>query len=143
MIEQLIEFSGNHMFLVAALILTLSLLIVNLAQGGGKNSIDPVRATQLINHEDAVVVDVRPIADFNKGHIVNSVNIPANGFKSQTHQLDKHKEKPVIISCRSGNQSLLACRQLRKAGFENVYNLRGGIFAWQNANLPISTRRKK
>ena len=142
MIEQLIEFSGNHLFLVAALFITLALLAFNLSQGGGKFNVDPVRATQMINHEDAVVVDVRPIADFNKGHVVNSINIPINGFKNQTHQLDKYKDKPVIVSCRSGNQSQMACKQLRKAGFENVYNLRGGIFAWQNANLPISTRRK-
>ena len=85
---------------------------------------------------------MRPAADFAKGHIVNAVNIPINGFKNQIGTLQKHKDKPIVISCRSGSQSSLACRQLRKEGFEDVYNLRGGVLAWQSANLPL-TRKKR
>ena len=139
--EQLIEFSGNHLMLVIALFVISGALAWNLIAGGGKNNIPPHEATNLINHESAVVVDVRPIADFNKGHIVNSINLPINGFKNQVKQLEKHKSKPVIISCRSGNQSQMACRELRKAGFEKVYNLRGGVFAWQSANLPLTKKK--
>ena len=138
--DQLLEFAGNHLFLVAALAVVLTLLALNLATSG-RNSIEPQQATLLINHEDAVVVDVRPIADFNKGHIVNSVNMPINGFSKDLGRLEKKKQKPIIVSCRSGNQSQLACRQLRKAGFEKVFNLRGGVMAWQAANLPLTTRR--
>jgi len=139
--EQLLEFAGNHPVLIGALAVVLALLAMNLATGGGKNSIDPQKATMMINRDDAVVVDVRPIADFTQGHIVNAVNIPINGFANQLSRLEKHKEKPIIVSCRSGNQSQLACRQLRKAGFEQVYNLRGGVMAWQSSNLPISKKR--
>jgi rhodanese-related sulfurtransferase len=140
--EQLIEFAGNHTLLVIALFVILGALTWNLLAGGGKNNIPPHEATGLINREEAVVVDVRPIADFNKGHIVNSINLPINGFKNQIKQLEKHKNKPIIVGCRSGNQSQTACRELRKAGFENVYNLRGGVFAWQSANLPLSRKKK-
>ncbi|MEN8213614.1 MAG: rhodanese-like domain-containing protein [Pseudomonadota bacterium] len=139
--EQLIEFAGNHSLLVIAFFAILGMLAYHTAVGGGKNNIPPLQATQLINHEEAVVVDVRPIADFNKGHIVNAINIPINGFKNQIKQLEKHKDKPVIISCRSGSQSQAACRDLRKSGFEQTYNLRGGIMAWQSANLPLSKER--
>jgi len=139
--EQLIEFAGNHLMLVIALFVISGALAWNLIAGGGKNNIPPHEATVLINREDAVIVDVRPIADFNKGHIVHSVNLPINGFKNQIKQLEKHKNKPVIVSCRSGNQSQMACRELRKAGFEKVYNLRGGVMAWQNANLPLSKKK--
>jgi len=139
--EQLLEFAGNHLLLVGALVVVLALLTMNLATGGGKNNIDPQQATLMINRDDAVVVDVRPMADYNQGHIVNSINAPINGFANQISRLDKHKNKPVIVSCRSGNQSQLACRQLRKAGFEQVYNLRGGVMAWQSANLPVSKKR--
>ena len=135
--EQLIEFAGNHVALVAALCVVSALLTVSLLQGR-KFSVDPVTATQMINREDAVVVDVRPMADFNKGHIVNAVSAPLNGFKNQIKSLEKHKDKPIIIGCRSGNQSQAACRDLRKAGFEKVYNLRGGLHAWEAHNLPIS-----
>lgn len=138
--EQLLEFTGNHPFLVAALFVTLALLVAHTLLGG-KNNIDPQQATLMMNHEDAVVVDVRPMADFGKGHIKNAVNIPINGFANQIGQLEKNKNNPVIVSCRSGNQSQMACRQLRKAGFEKVFNLRGGIMAWEAANLPVSRKR--
>jgi rhodanese-related sulfurtransferase len=138
--QQLIEFTMNHWLLVLAFLLVSGLLIYTLLQGG-KGSIDPLAATELINHQNAVVVDVRPAADFHKGHIINAVNIPSNGFKNQINTLSKHKAQPIIVNCRSGGQSQTACQQLMKEGFEQVYNLRGGILAWQSANLPI-TRKK-
>ncbi|MCP3867892.1 MAG: rhodanese-like domain-containing protein [Gammaproteobacteria bacterium] len=136
-----LEFVTNHPFLFGALVLVLILLAQNLLAGGGKLSIDPQRATEMINREEAVVVDVRPIADFTKGHIINAVNLPVNGLKSQLGRIEKHKDKPIIVTCRSGAQSTGACKQLRTAGFEKVYNLSGGIMAWQSANLPISLKK--
>jgi len=65
-----------------------------------------------------------------------------NGFRNQIGSLQKYKGKPIIINCRSGSQSSMACQHLRKEGFEEVYNLRGGIMAWQSANLPV-TRKKR
>jgi rhodanese-related sulfurtransferase len=139
--DQIIEFAGNHIQLVAALVVILVLLAQNLiAGGGGKDSVDPVRATELINHEDATVVDVRPIADFNQGHIVGAINIPMSGLANQLKPLEKRKNRPIVVSCRSGAQSAAACRTLRKQGFDKVYNLRGGILAWQNANLPVTRK---
>ena len=138
--QQLIEFAMNHWILVSSFVLVSGFLIYNLLQGD-KGSVDPVAATELINHQEAVVIDVRPTADYQKGHIINALNIPSNGFTNQINSLNKHKDKPIIISCRSGSQSQATCHQLRKAGFEQVFNLRGGILAWQNANLPI-TRKK-
>ncbi len=80
------------------------------------------------------------MADFNQGHIIGAINIPSNGFASQLKQLERHKAKPIIVSCRSGAQSAQACAALRKAGFEKVHNLRGGILAWQSANLPVTRK---
>jgi rhodanese-related sulfurtransferase len=139
--EQLIEFAMNHWVLVLAFTVVTGVLIFNLSLGD-KNALEPTAATILINNKDAVVVDVRPASDFNKGHIINAINIPSNGFTSQMAVLNKHKDKPIIVSCRSGAQSSSACQQLKKAGFEEVFNLKGGILAWQSANLPI-TRKKK
>ncbi|MCU7905821.1 MAG: rhodanese-like domain-containing protein [Candidatus Thiodiazotropha sp. (ex Epidulcina cf. delphinae)] len=139
--QQLIEFTMNNWILVLAFALVAVALIYNLLQID-KDSVDPSAATVLINHQNAVIVDIRPTADFHKGHIINALNIPSNGFANQMGILDKHKDKPIIVSCRSGAQSSGACRQLKKAGFDQAFNLKGGILAWQNANLPI-TRKKK
>jgi rhodanese-related sulfurtransferase len=138
---QLLEFIGNHWVLFLALVGILSALVYSFVVGG-KGSIDPLAATDLINRREAVVVDVRPAADFAQGHIINAINLPMNGFANQLGTLQKHKDKPIIVSCRSGAQSSGASSRLRKEGFGEVYNLRGGILAWQNANLPL-TRKKR
>lgn len=138
--QQLIAFIGNHWILFTALAVIIALLVHNLVVSG-KGSVDPAGATELINRKDALVLDVRPAADFAQGHIVNARNIPLNGFAKQTGSLHKHKERPILVACRSGSQSSIACRQLRKEGFGEVYNLRGGILAWQSADLPLSRKK--
>ena len=138
--QQLIEFVGNNWVLFAALIAIIALLVHNFLVTG-KGSVDPTGATDLINRKDAFVVDVRPTADYAKGHIINAVNIPMNGFKKQIATLQKHKSKPILVTCRSGSQSSTACQQLRKEGFEDVHNLRGGILAWESASLPLSKKK--
>lgn len=138
---QLIEFLGNHWILFMALGVILGLLTYNLIFGD-RGSVDPVGATALINQKDAAVVDVRPAADYAKGHIINAVNVPMNGFKNQTAALAKYRDRPIVVTCRSGSQSQAACHVLRKAGFPEVYNLKGGVMAWESANLPL-TRKKR
>lgn len=140
--EQYVEFATNHLMLVSAWVIVASALLWNLiANPGGKFNIDPVEATAKINHDDAVVVDVRSMKEFQDGHIINSMNIPLNGFSNNIKQLEKHKSKPIIAVCRSGSRSQSACSSLRKAGFENVFNLRGGIMAWESASLPVKRRK--
>ena len=139
--QQLLDFATNHLMLFAALAVVLVLLAQNLLAGSSKSSLQPQAATDLINRQDGVVLDVRPMTDYANGHIINSINIPANSLKSQLNRLDKYRQRPIIVACRSGAQSSAACKQLQKAGFEKVYNLHGGILAWQNANLPISRKK--
>ncbi|WP_295404283.1 rhodanese-like domain-containing protein [uncultured Thiocystis sp.] len=141
LLDQLVEFVGNHWYLFLALAVIVGLLTHNLIVGG-QGSVDPLQATEMMNHRDAVVIDVRPAADFAKGHIINALNIPMNGFKNQLATLTKYKGKPMVVSCRSGSQSSMACSQLRKEGYEEIYNLRGGLMAWESANLPL-TRKKR
>lgn len=141
LLDQLVEFVVNHWYLFLALAVILGLLTHNLLVGS-KGSVDPMQATEMMNHRDAAVIDVRPAADYAKGHIINALNIPMNGFKNQLATLAKYKGKPIIVSCRSGSQSSMACSQLRKEGLEEVYNLRGGLMAWESASLPL-TRKKR
>lgn len=139
--EQLLEFTGNHPFLISAFLIVLTALTWNLiSDPGGKHAVDPMGATTLINHEDALILDVRSIAEFKDGHIVNAVNIPLNGLSSNLKQLEKHRGRPIVAVCRSGSRSGAACKVLRKQGFENVKNLRGGMMAWESANLPVKRR---
>jgi len=140
--QQFLEFAGNNLILFGALIVVLVLLAQNIIVGMDKTAVTPRGATELINREDALVVDVRPMNDFSSGHILNAINIPANSLKKQMAQLEKHKDRHIIVACRSGTQSAIACKQLRQAGFEKVHNLKGGMLAWQNEDFPISHKKK-
>ncbi|VAX05630.1 hypothetical protein MNBD_GAMMA26-1642 [hydrothermal vent metagenome] len=138
--EQFTEFVGNNFTLFLVLAVIIGLLTHNLMSGFDRSIIVPARATELINREEAVVVDTSAMADFAKGHIINAINIPFNGFKDQINQLQKHKQAPVIIVDRTGTTSGSICKMLKADGFEQVYQIKGGLGAWRSANLPVSKK---
>jgi rhodanese-related sulfurtransferase len=103
----------------------------------GIKTLNPAQAVQVVNREDGVIVDVCEPAEYNTGHIVNAVNLPLSALAGRAGELDKHRSRPVIVSCRSGNRSIKGAVILRKRGFEKVYSLAGGLVAWQQSNLPV------
>ncbi len=137
--EQLPEFFSNHSSLTMAFVVILGLLIWTLWQtaGRGLKKLSPMDATRLINREDAVVLDVRPDGEFTQGHIVNAVNIPQKSIQDQLAKLDKYRGRPIITACRNGQSATGVGNTLRKNGFDPVYNLAGGLIAWEGANLPL------
>lgn len=141
--EQFNEFVVNQFPLFLALAVILGLLAQNLWAGfTNKGAIDPARVTELINREDALIVDTRSMNDYAKGHIINAINIPHNGFKEQLHQL-KDKAQPLIVVCNTGMTSGSICKILRTNEFENIYELKGGMAAWMGVNLPVSKSKEK
>ena len=140
--EQYIEFAGNHPFLVAGFFAVASLLIWSYIGPRFRNykAITPFEATRLINHEDAVFLDIREQNEYGGGHVINSVHIPMSLLDKRLSELEKHRGKPIIVGCRSGSRSGQVCARLKKNGFETVYNLGGGLTAWESANLPLSKR---
>jgi rhodanese-related sulfurtransferase len=141
-LHQLNEFAVNHVLLVSAFVVILAMLVgTELRQRFGKvRDIAPGEATRLINHENAVIVDMRNDKDYRDGHIVNAVQVPADK-NAAAGKLEKYRDRPLIVCCRSGNQSLRLCNELSKKGFASVYNLKGGLHAWQQAGLPLSKGR--
>lgn len=103
----------------------------------GVQKVGPSDATRLINSEDAVVLDVRGDTEYRQGHILNSVHIPQNYLNDQIQKLDKHRDRPIITACKTGNESARVGATLQKRGFAKVYSLNGGITAWEAANLPL------
>jgi len=108
-----------------------------LRKGAGGPWVSTLQATQLMNREDALVIDLRPAADYAKGHILGARNIPLADLARRSGELDKHKAKPVILHCGDGNRAGGGVSLLRKNGFANVVNLTGGYGAWQQAGLPV------
>lgn len=103
----------------------------------GISEVDCPAALQLINHKDALVLDVREENEYKMGHVLNSRQIPFGQLDERIGELEKYKGKPIVVVCRTGNRSCMAYATLAKYGFTQVYNLAGGVAAWQKANLPL------
>jgi rhodanese-related sulfurtransferase len=103
----------------------------------GIKGVDTVAALQLINHKDALVLDVREQAEYDNGHLLNAKLIPLNKLEERIGEIEKYRERPIVVVCRSGQRSASAISTLNKQGFAQAYNLEGGVYAWQKANLPL------
>ena len=139
---RILEFIGNHPVLILAFAGTLGALLASEISRrlSGMKAVDPVQATQLSNRENAVFLDIRDDGEYSGGHIPEAIHIPIKQLPERITELNKHKDCPVIAYCRSGNRSNGAGSILKKHGFENVYNLNGGIAAWQKSSLPLSKK---
>ena len=138
-LEELLAFAGRHLYLSMALAgLTAALLYTEVARlFRGYTALRPAELTGLINRENALVIDLSPSGDFEKGHIAGSRSVALSQFDPENKLLAKARELPVVVVCRSGQASGDAARRLKKAGFEKVYWLDGGVQAWQQADLPL------
>ena len=134
--DQLFEFIGNHPYLVGAFVVLLVLFIRNETQRGG-SSVSAQQLVGLVNREGAVVLDLRDQKEYEAGHIVDSVNIPYASLESRLSELEKYKDKPIVLACKMGQHAGSAGTALRKNGFDNVSRLSGGIAEWRNQNLPV------
>lgn len=103
----------------------------------GIKEVNSMAALQLINHKNAVVLDVREQGEYDAGHVLNSKLIPLGKLKERLGELEKFKDQPIVVVCRSGNRSGTACSLLGKQGFAQAYNLAGGVQAWQKDKLPL------
>ncbi len=134
--EQAIEFSINHWPLVGSFVVLLALALhMEFNKGGAALSVHEV--TIKINNEDARVIDIREAKEFKDGHIVDAINVPLVKLDSEIKNLNKYKEKPLIVVCQMGQQSGQAVLKLQAAGFEKVFKLSGGMSGWRTEKLPV------
>jgi rhodanese-related sulfurtransferase len=132
------DFIQNNILLIAVAFVSGAMLIWPLVRrGSGGPWVSTVEATQLINRQNALVLDVRSAEEYAKGHILGAKNLPLADLERRAAELDKHKAKPVIVHCENGNRSSGALSLLRKQGFASAVNLAGGYAAWQQAGLPV------
>ena len=142
-VDRLQEFFTNHPGLCMAFLAILGALVWTFLQGGvsrGVRRLSPSDATLLINHEDAVVLDVRPDGEFRQGHIVNAMNIPEAQLAERLDKLNRFHGRPILTTCRTGQTSAKAGSTLTANGFDKVYTLSGGILAWEGASLPLTKK---
>jgi rhodanese-related sulfurtransferase len=141
--DKILEFTNNNMLLVLALVISFFVVIFSelRRKASGLINIEATEAVRLIN-SDAVVVDLRSVDAYAKGHIVSARSIPLDELDGRLNNLEDVKSKPIVAVCDNGITSTKAVNTLRKAGFESVYGLKGGMSGWSQAGLPVVTGKK-
>lgn len=135
------EFIQTNILLVVLTLTSGVMLFWPMFRVGGKE-VSPTDATLMINRENAIFIDVRSAAEFASGHVPDSINIPREKIVERLPELEKYRDRPLILNCASGVRSGSACGELRKRGFEKVFNLAGGVGAWAQAGLPMKKGSK-
>lgn len=142
--NRLVEYSTHHPYLVIATVIVAVLAVVFELRARGKGALtigapDAVR----LHNQGALVLDIREPEQFASGHIIDARNIARAKLKESLDSLKKYREKPVIVCCETGMTSAAAARELREQGFAKAVNLRGGLAAWRQDNLPLVTGTKE
>jgi len=130
-----LEFLAQQWILVSALLAAVGMLVFHESRKAGP-SLTPQQAINLVNTEQGVFLDVRDGGDFKQGHIADALHIPAAKVPDRLAELDKHRDRPIVIVCKMGQQAGLAGKQLRAAGYNKVYKMAGGMLEWGNLQLP-------
>ena len=133
--EKLIPFVAEQWVLISALISCLLLLSFHEQRRAGK-ALTPQQMVNLVNQQGAVVIDLRDKAEFSKGHILDSVNLP---FSKLEKEIGDHveKDKPLILVCKLGQHASAAGKKLGSLGYTQVNRLKGGISEWQIMQMPL------
>ena len=135
----ILPFIQNHLYLTSALIgILIALVIVELYRKAQvTNRLNTTQVTNLVNHDDAVVLDIRSQEAFDGGHIVGAISMPWVELKEKPTKLNKYQQQPIVVVCAQGMESTQALPFLQKQGCTKVYMLAGGIRAWQQAGIPL------
>ena len=141
--DKILEFTNNNTLLVLALVISFFVVIFTelRRKASGLINVEATEAVRLINN-DAVVVDLRSVDAYAKGHIVSARSIPLDELDGRLNNLEDVKSKPIVAVCDNGITSTKAVKTLRTAGFESVYGLKGGMSGWSQAGLPVVTGKK-
>lgn len=95
-------------------------------------SISSTQAEKLIkDSSDLIIIDVRRYSEFKQGRIPNAINIPVEELEWEIEELKENIDKPILVYCKAGHKSALACQMLEEEGFNNLYNLGQGILGYK------------
>lgn len=140
--EQVFEFASKHLLMVGGFVAVLGLLVWTevMRKIQGLTELTPAQAVPWINDPDAVIVDISPVAEFNKGHIVNARNLQASRLAKPDAEIEKLKDRKLLVVCKSGQSAISAAASLRKMGAGQVAVLKGGMAQWRADQFPVTTK---
>ncbi|PCJ45257.1 MAG: hypothetical protein COA74_16035 [Gammaproteobacteria bacterium] len=135
--DQIVEFITNNWMLAAAWTVLFSMLMMSFATSAS-NVIGNQQITTMMNRENATILDIRSKADFDKGHLLGAINIPAAQLKDAEKKLEKFNQSPIILVDANGLHASAAAQQLKKMDLQQISRMQGGIASWTNDNLPLN-----
>jgi len=138
--NSILLFVKDEWVLFLALVVIIALLIRSYRLPALVPPLTVQEAIHSMNKDDALMLDVRANEEYQQGHIQNSMHIPLPVLDSRCAELNDYRNHPIIVYCRAGNRSTQAGAILKKRGFSDIKQLRGGILDWQSANLPLSKK---
>ncbi len=128
----------NAIFIGLAIGSGLALLWPMLNRGaGGAANISATEAVVLLNRSKALILDVRDATEYAAGHISGAKNIPVAELAGRIKELEKFKDKPILVHCQKGGRAKTASGLLKAQQFTQLNNLTGGLDAWVEAKLPL------
>lgn len=104
-------------------------IFVITSEKDGITKIDVETLQNKLGNEEITLLDVREVSEYDGGHIEGSVNAPLSSLDAS--QLPYSKDEPIYVICRSGNRSAQAASQLQDAGYTEIYDVSGGMMAWE------------
>lgn len=140
MLREITQFISHHPILSIIWITLFIILIISICKSFFSNvkEITRTEAIHLINKENAIMIDIRTSEDYQRGHIVGAINLPAKEIKNNNfYQLKKHKIRPIILVCNIGTTAISLAKNLKKSEFESVLVLKEGIVGWNRENFPL------
>lgn len=144
MMDQYIEFASKHWMLVVAFLAVTYFLIQDIIESSLRKyqTISPMLTVTKLNTGNPIIVDVREVGEYKKGHIADAIHIPMGSLESQIKKIELYKQDDVIVVCHTGMRSATACSNLKKQGFENVFLMTGGMQSWEENKLPVVSKKK-
>ena len=132
------QFLAQQWILVAALATTLTMLMLHESRKAGP-ALSINEAVQLVNGDGGIFLDIREATDYARGHITDAVHIPAAALAKRSNDLEKYRDKPVVVVCKMGQSAGPATKSLRAQGFIRAQKLSGGMMEWDAQKLPVVT----
>lgn len=140
--DNLILFLDEQWLLVSAILALIAVLFFHESRKGGAQ-VGAIQLANMVNHHNALVVDLRDESEFTKGHIAGAINMPYASIRTNNDALNAHKTRTLIMVCKMGQFSASIAKQLRSGGYTQVLRLRGGIAEWRRQQMPLVTAAKK
>ena len=103
----------------------------------GVANVSATEAVMLMSRSKPLILDVRDATEFAAGHIQGAKNIPMAELAGRIKEIEKFKDKPVLVHCQRGMRAKSACSILRAQQFSQLSNLQGGLDTWVEAKLPL------